>query len=464
MSELDFGARTDWAEGVFGGLIALGRAVASRVVQMAATLAVRGGGTVTRTFRDSASREGAYRLLSNERVTSGALEQVMGEAAATACAAVERVLVAVDGSSLKFGDFARKRELGGVGDWKHGARGLHVVSALALDVRGVPLGLVAQKWWLRKRRSRGEQKRPLKAKESRFQVAAIQCAQERLKEQAPNTQATYVLDRGFDMPEVLRLSQQGFRLIVRAAYNRRLADSEVKLVPTVDATKALGSTLVEVPARSAAPKRPARARRTAKLQVHATTVNLRLRVKGKRHEAVRMNVVRAVEVNGPATGAICWTLMTTEPISTVSEAEAVVRAYALRWRIEDMHRTWKRGGYNVERSQLRSMEAVIKWSTLNAAVAVRALHLAQVARENPDLPASAEFSNDEIQGVIALVKRGKTKPDVETVRQMVRFVAELGGWSRHSKRDPGATTIARGLYDVAIAASVIAAQRGKKRE
>ena len=202
MSHADFGARVDWAETVFGGLEA-SHGSRKRVVQMAARLAARGGGTIPRTFGDSASREGAYRLLSNERVRSESLTQAMGESTARACADKSRVLVAVDGSSLTFGDHAKKRGLGAVGDWKHGARGLHVVSSLALDSKGIPLGIVDQTWWRRRRRSTGKQKRPICAKESRFLVRALEKADDRLKHHAPNTKATYLLDRGFDMPEIV---------------------------------------------------------------------------------------------------------------------------------------------------------------------------------------------------------------------------------------------------------------------
>ncbi len=66
---------------------------------------------------------------------------------------------------------------------------------------------------------------------------------------------------------------------------------------------------------------------------------------------------------------ISWVLLTTHAIDKRSQVEAVVAGYALRWRIEDFHRAWKRGHCNVESSQLHSRSALVKWATILATVA-----------------------------------------------------------------------------------------------
>ncbi len=71
---------------------------------MAASLAGRAAGTVTEAFADSADREGAYRLLSNEAVSSEQLLAGVCQATALECTDHPTVYVSVDGSSLSLTD------------------------------------------------------------------------------------------------------------------------------------------------------------------------------------------------------------------------------------------------------------------------------------------------------------------------------------------------------------------------
>src|SRR5262245_50559399 len=130
------GGRARWARETFGGVVAGDERRARRVVQIAAAVAARPAGTVTEVFEDSADREGAYRLLSNDAVTSASVAEVMFRATAKGCASQERIYVAIDGSSLSVTDRRRSRDVGWVGAWSRRARGVHVVSALALDPHG----------------------------------------------------------------------------------------------------------------------------------------------------------------------------------------------------------------------------------------------------------------------------------------------------------------------------------------
>jgi len=180
-------SRYQWAYETFGGVEVGNRRRSRRVVAVAAGLAARTAGRVTEVFSDSADREGAYRLLSNERVPSGALVHALGEATARACAAHKKVYVAVDGSSLSLPDAKGARGLGGVGAWKDYGRGLHVVTALALDAEGHALGVAAQTWWSRDRPSPKKRcsRVKLAEKETRFMVSTAQDARAHLTAHCP---------------------------------------------------------------------------------------------------------------------------------------------------------------------------------------------------------------------------------------------------------------------------------------
>ncbi|MGH7434929.1 MAG: transposase DNA-binding-containing protein [Polyangiaceae bacterium] len=134
-----------WASRQFGEVRGDPRLV-RRLVLMAAQVARRPAGTVTRAFAKSAAREAAFRLLENRRFPAAEIAHGTHEAIAQQCAG-QPVYVALDGSSLSLTERTATRELGGVGQWRAGGRGLQVVSALAMDSDGVPVGICGQKFW-----------------------------------------------------------------------------------------------------------------------------------------------------------------------------------------------------------------------------------------------------------------------------------------------------------------------------
>jgi hypothetical protein len=133
----------------------------------------------------------------------------------------------------------------------------------------------------------------------------------------------------------------------------------------------------------------------------------------------------------------------------------------MRWRIEELHRTWKSGACQAEDSQLRSPGAVIKWATILIAVAVRIERIKQLAREQPDRPATDEFSPVEIRAA-ALLRFGKAgeaqlRGRVPTIQEVTLWIAKVGGYTgaTSSGGPPGSVTIARGLKDVRAAAKAL---------
>jgi transposase-like protein/transposase Tn5 family protein len=456
----------EWAYATFGGVEAGNRRRTRRVVAMAAAVARRPGGRVTDVFDDPAGREGAYRLLSNDAVGREALTEAMCNATAQQCASQSRVYVAIDGSSLSLRDPKAIRGLGGVGAWKDYGRGLHVMTALALDAQGVAIGVCAQSWWARTERSpkRRPSRRKLETKETRFARSTWDDAQQRLRELAPNTAAIGVMDRGFDCWPVLQTAEQGARFIVRARSSRRLADGprggRRYLIPTLQSEPVRGRYRVDVPAQ------PGRSARQATLQVQTARVSVELRVTKRKRQTIELNAVLAREVGGPRGASLSWMLLTTESVDTFGQVLDIIGAYTLRWRIEEMHRAWKRGGGNVEETQLRSRQAIEKWATLHCAVAARALRLTQLARTEPERPATEEFTQDEIDAAIVL--RGKRTTlrlgDRPSLGELVRMIADLGGYTgKSSGGPPGPTVIGRGLERVKVAATVVKTLRPKKK-
>jgi len=299
--------------------------------------------------------------------------------------------------------------------------------------------------------------------------------QRAFSEQAPGCKPWFQMDRGADCWQVLALAQaDGLLMTVRAAHDRRVGDVHGRLWSTVERASVTAKRKVEVPARPAAWRKkrvggkrvtyltkPRRAR-IATVAIRAANVQVQCTTPTGRSLPVVLNAVLVTE-EGRGPDRIEWMLLTTHPIGTRREVLEVVRGYTLRWRIEEFHRVWKRGLCRVEDTQLRSRNAIFKWATILAAVATRAMRLTHLARSAPDALATTEFSETELQAVLAL-RQPKADPDLSklTLAIVVRWVADLGGYTGPWNGPPGPTVIGRGLYDVLVSARAFE-NRDKKR-
>jgi nucleotide-binding universal stress UspA family protein len=432
-----------WAHATFSGLEGDSR-WRERVVRLAELAALRPAGQVTRVCETSAEREGAFRFLENKRIKASAVGAACYEACARECEG-EDIFVAIDGSSLSFTDRKRIRGLGGVGNWSARLRGIHVATALAIDRRGIPMGLCGQTWWTRTAPTKPVKAHRSMETETRYGVGLLKETDARLRAHGANP--WYQLDRGFDVWPILQLGcREKMRMTVRAVGTRKVLDSTGERRPlreVLHESPSLGKYSVDLPAQFG---RPAR---RAEMDVRVATVLVPLKVGKKRREHVELQVVRATEI-GPLKKPLEWILFTTVPVKTFEDARAVLHAYTMRWRIEEFHRTWKRGLCNVEDSQLRSAEAVIKWATILAAVAVRANRLTKLRDSDPTVPATAEFSRLELDAIILLRRpKGVALGYTPSLVTAIRWVADLGGYTgRSSGGPPGPAVIGRGLEKI----------------
>lgn len=450
------------------------------LVALAAGLARNPGGRISQVFRTLALRERAYRFVENGAVRASALVLAVARAAAARISALPMAYVVVDGSSLSLADPRGRKDFGQVGNHQRGARGLKVITAYAVSLAGVPLGVLWQTYWARLKRIRRARKstdnrcRKVEAKETQRWLDVIE---EAAGQVAPG-KLWFLVDREGDSRVVLqKLASLGARFTVRSSWNRVLVagrGGRRRYLRSVMAkAPVIASYTVEVPGGFA------RRARVARMRVRATSVRLLLRDGWSKATAeLELNVAWAVEVGTTPHGEkpLDWMLLTNAPVSTAEEALAVVRSYQVRWRIEDFHKTWKSGRCNVEDTQLHSMHAATIFAVMHAAVAARAERLKHLGRTTPDLPATTELTPAEREAVAVLAYdwanqplapggRRQSKlvapdPDTMTLGEAVAWIARLGGYiGKSSGGPPGAIVIGRGLEDVLVAARVLAAAK-----
>jgi hypothetical protein len=454
------------------------------LVELVGRLARKPAGRITQAFRSAALRERAYRFVENKAVEARALVEALTRAVALRINGISMAYAVVDGSSLTLADPRGRKDFGQIGSHDKGGRGLKVITAYAVNLTGVPLGVLWQEYWARSKRTRREQKstdnrsRKVSAKETQRWLDVIHEASRHV---IPR-KLWFLVDREGDSRTLLRtLAALGSRFTVRSSWNRLLVGGKNGrrryLRPVMAKAPTIATYAVTVPA---GPKRRAR---TAKMRVRATRVTLLLRDRwANTSEVLELNVAWAVEIGTTprCEKPLDWMLLTNAPVSTADEVLAVVRSYQVRWRIEDFHKTWKSGRCNVEDMQLHSMRAATIFAVMHAAVASRAERLKHLARDAPDQPAAVELTPDEREAVAVLAyemlneplapggrRQSKLKapdPETMTIGEAVAWIARLGGYTgKSSGGPPGATTISRGLEDVLVATRVISASHKRRR-
>jgi hypothetical protein len=455
-----------WAVDEFGRSGIADQRWRRRLVSVAARVARRPAGRVTEVFGNAAERQGAYGLLETEAVSGGEVGAGMFEACARRSAREDFVYCPIDGTSLTLTDRERRKNFGPIGARSQGARGLKVMNAVALSPGGVPLGVSSQQWWTRRPQGRRKHRDFVRSdkKETQHWLEAMKQTRAVMAAHAPQTRCWFQLDREGDAwPMLLEAGREGSWFTIRSSWNRRV------LVP--GGRTYLNDVLSMQPVQSRYPlevrgagKRQAR---TANMVIRACRLTLEFRDKStSRRFCHDFNVVQVMEqgTTPPGEKPICWTLLTNRPIQGATDLAEIVFGYSMRWRIEELHRTWKTGACHVEDTQLRSAQAVIKWATILIAVAIRIERIKQLSRDEPERPASDEFSPAEIKATVLLRfgKSGKAKlsPGASpTIADVTLWIAQIGGYTGRSSSGgpPGSITIARGLQSVRAAAKALEA-------
>jgi hypothetical protein len=426
-------------------------------------------GTITDTFASDAERQAMYGQIENEAVTAEWLAEAFHRSTARNCARLPFVIVPLDGCCLRITDTKKTKGTGPASTHTSKARGVQVMNAIAVAPDGTPIGNCAQIYFTRreKRVRTHRRKRSVKDKETRYWLDAIRYVISIFREEAPNCTPIFQLDRGGDAGDVLQmLLDEGVQATVRVAHNRRARVAQgrtARVWNVVRRLPALGTYALEVPAAHA------RRARTAKMVVRATKLTLQMPgYKTSTRRNLTINAVHTVEVGTTPKREkrLEWLLYSTRPIKTLKDAFAIIHGYESRWSIEEFHKTWKSGLCNVEDTQIRNIERIKKWATLMSSIAMRAQRIKSLSRTTPAVPATEEYSRDEIDAVILLLRpRGyRLGGRVPTMETMTHWIAGMGGWNKWSGGPPGQIVISRGLIRIEAVAAALAAQREMKSE
>lgn len=391
-----FAGNTAWTEQELDGLELGSVRLERRFAAMLASRWEKPGRSFGSSF---ATRDGkaAYRFLGNRQagVDFESLLAPHRHQTHRRMAAESLILLAQDTTTLSYNTLRSTRGLGRIGDRPDAGRGLLLHTLHAFRTDAIPLGCAWARLWARPPESDTAQRneQSIADKESSRWLEAYQTAVG-LARSMPGTRLVVCGDRESDIFELFdsaEVAPANLRLLVRAQHDRGL-ESGGKLWGTLGAVPVGGTFEVVIPRQTDRPARQATlSLRWCPIEVAPPRVALK-----KSWSAVRLYAVMAREVD-PPTGIepIEWVLLTDWKVDSAKLAQRMVQWYGLRWGIECWHQVLK-GVCGVETRSMKSAAALERALVLDMIVAWRARLLCRLAKQEPNQPASLQYTPEEL--------------------------------------------------------------------
>lgn len=373
------------------------------------------------------------RFLHNHKVTLG---EMMSTALARTCSQVagRHVLAIQDTSALRV-------------DEKGAGLSFHPVMAVDANA-GTVLGLVDNFFLRRQGGARARRKqRDFEEKDSRRWLSGAESAS--ALADAGAACVTVVEDREGDIYECFAFKPAAVEKLVRAAQDRRLADG-TSLFSKADAWDEAGTMAVELPAA------PGRKARRAGLSIKFGTVEIMRpnsrKVAGNLPQTMAVTLVIGREIDAPQNEPpALWFLLTSHRVDDTADARRIIGFYRLRWTIEQLFRTMKTKGFDVEALRQEQDGPLEKLVT---AILIAAVKVMQIVDErdgkakrplgdvlDPDDQPALERSCQSLEGKTAKQKNPHPRGSLAYAAWVF---ARLGGWTGYYGK-PGPIVMLRGL-------------------
>jgi hypothetical protein len=387
--------------------------------------------------------------LRNEAVTPEAMSAEAGRRTAQRCAG--RHVLAIQDTTVV-------RSQGGGGLY------LHPVIVVDAD-EGALLGLAHAEFLSRdKGLKASRQSKSVKDKQSqRWLDGADQAA----RVCAAAARVTVIADRESDIYAAFAGCPTGTDLLVRAAQDRCLEDGG-RLFATADASPEAGRARLDLPAKSG--------RRARQTQVAIRFMSVSLSRPGNGRVAglpksVSLTLVDVREIDPPPGEVVHWRLLTTHTVDDVAQAFAVVELYRRRWVIEQLFRTLKTQGFDIE-GLLIAEEAPLRRLVMAALVAAITVQQLVHARDGvhgptPLRPVTDAFEPEDTPLLEAFCKtlEGKTERQKNphprgSLAYAAWVCARLGGWTGYYGK-PGPLVMLNGWTDFHAAKRGVSLLKGQ---
>ncbi|MDD2963669.1 MAG: IS4 family transposase [Bacteroidales bacterium] len=401
--------------------------------------------------------KGFYRFLLNERVTEEKIKDNMLDNCIASCK--DRYVVCIqDTTEINLINHRRRIQkdnyIGTTNAKNERGLGFMVHPSLVLDALTLyPYGYADIKIWNRPQEFRSKHQRqydklPIEEKESYKWIEVSKKTQANLRDVVPGM--IIVQDREGDIYEQFAvIPDDKTDLLIRARTNRTLADGK-KLFDCLSDAEVAGSYAINIPVKKE------RKSRTAQIEIRYKPIEILKTSSSSKNapKSIPLYLIEAKEVSYNNSDKICWRLLTTIPITNIEFAKLCIEWYSCRWTIEEVFRTLKKEGYNIEASELEHPLSIRKMTLMIMEVIIK-LFLMRLAYAEPEVDVDADscFTQDEQEFLEHQIVKleGKTEKQknpykAKDLKRYVWVIARLGGWKGYeSKRHHGITTLWIGL-------------------
>ena len=425
---------SEWASLIFGNADLGDPRRNNRLVKIATDMATHVGDSVSSASNDSASIEGAYRFIRNDKIKPEDIAQAGFLRTDEIVKNCPLVLAIQDTSGLSY-RHSVCLELGDASSSKSDknkpkGRTLFAHSTLMIDANSEQvLGIANQHYWFRETKNK-ETKEVLQARriEDKESFKWQKNMEELSARMGSMANVIDVCDREADIYEYFAYQQaHGHRFLVRAKDDRLLNKPKGKLSELVLNSEPNGFYQVNIPQKGG---RPARQAEVA-LNYQKITIKKPKRVNGVKELSLNMVICREVS-NEQTPEKLCWILYTSEPIDSMTEARQLVRYYELRWRIEEFHKVWKSDGTQVEKLRMQKRENLKRVAVIQAFIAVRLMQLQGVIQNKEwakEIPCTPFLSTLSWKCLWLKTEKKKALPTKKPSLYWAYYaIAKLGGW------------------------------------
>lgn len=437
----------DWSEREFGAATLGDKRLNTRLVKLAGEFSKQPLSSINQGCEDWADAKAAYRFYDNAKVSEESVLLPHLVRTQERMKAYKVVLAAQDTTELDYSTHPATIGLGPIGNHEGKAQGLMLHTSFAFSSEGLPLGILSQDIWAREFAARAEDKKQvgIYEKESYKWLKALEAT---VKATPAAVQVVQLADREADVYEfLLRCEQLQAEYVIRAAQDRKLDTETPLLWERLSQEQVSGVIELEVSARANQPQRQAVAEvRFARVVIKPPQRLKELRIEG--WKAVSVWAVWVTERNPPqGVEPIEWMLLTNVEVTSFTASVERIQWYAIRFSIEVYHKVLK-SGCQVEAARLATAERLKKHLAVLCVVAWRLFWLTFLNRTNPDADCTLILAEHEWKALYCRIHKCKKLPEkVPTVREVVRWIARLGGFlGRKGDKEPGVTTVWRGWH------------------
>lgn len=425
--------------------------------------------SIHKSCTNASSRKGAYRFLSNDKVSEDLLIKDLYEQCEN-LVDNKRLIAFCDTSSFNFtrhkGRLTDFSGLGSIGN----VNGTHPLGFYMHPIlvheqqSGIPLGICGLKLWTRQEQAKRDKLKRYETKDIFIEEKESYkwigpCLSSKNKSLSKAQHITFVMDREGDIMEVYdRLPDERTDVLVRAKSNRWVlteSGEKEKLNDYLFKQESCFDDHIEI-------KGNKRKKRIAEVEVKFVKCTLRwhdrqkVRLKNN-PDGVKITAIEVKEISHKGYEGeppLLWRLITTSNIETADQIKEQIRIYEQRWRVEEFFKLLKSDGFDIESTELESGKSIRKLTIIIMKASIKIQQLKAAREGTTELMVSDVFNKEEVECLVLIndeVNGATTKQqnphDPQNLAWATWIIARLGGWKEfyNKSRPPGHKTLIWGL-------------------